>query len=218
MFYLHETVALRPGARDEFVGAFDEVYAPAMDRLGARLVALWDTMPFSHAWPQTIALWEVDDFRAIAEIGRSEAALTEWRKASAPFMTGGEGRVLTPSPNSPTLAALRSLNTARTVCVHERIFTTPGRQFDYMRALEERYVPWAQRNGRDWVGSYTTNWKNGEAILIWGLRDGWDTMRDLYGRQKHIISEDPDLSAWMATSTDLREDWHDAVVQAIRLG
>jgi hypothetical protein len=218
MFYLHETTMLRPGARDEFVAAFDAVYAPAMSRLGARLVALWETLPFSHVWPQTVALWEVDDFRAIAGIGESEPELAPWRRASAPFMTAGEGRVLTPSPGCPTLAWLRAHGAARAVCVHERIFTKPGRQFDYMRALEERYVPWARRNGRDWVGSFTTNWKNGEAILIWGLRDGWKTMRDLYGRQQHIISEDPDLREWMKSGTDLREDWHDAVVQAIRLG
>lgn len=218
MFYLHETTSLRPGARDDFVAAFDAVHAPAMSAFGARLVALWETLPFSHAWPQTIALWEVDDFRAIADIGEGESGLAPWRRAAAPFMTGGEGRVLTPSPANPTLASLRAAGTARSVCVHERIFTKPGRQFDYMRALEERYVPWARRNGRDWVGAFTTNWKNGESILIWGLQNGWDTMRELYGRQKQIITDDPDLSEWMKSSTPLREDWHDAVVQAIRLG
>ena len=223
MFYLHETTDLTPTGGDAYVEAFDAVYRPAMEELGARLVALWDTVPFSNRWPRTVGLWEIDDFRTLADVGRAQRqdpkgaqAMTAWRTAVAAVTTGGQGRVLTPSPTSPTVTQLREGGVSPAVVVHERIHTIPGQQFAYMRELERLYVPWAERNGRRWLGTYTTNWRNSEAILIWAWERGWDTLAEHYGRQQHIITHDPDLSRWMEDGVALRDDWDDSILEALR--
>ncbi len=223
MFHLHETTDLVPAGLDDWLTAFDDLLRPLMEGLGARLVALWDVVPFAHAWPRTVALWEIDDFRTLAGIGRARradpagaAAFTAWRDATAGAVRGGEGRVLTPSPGSPTISQLREQGISPAVVVHERIHTVPGQQFAYVRALERSYVPWAERNGRRWLGSYTTNWRNSEAILIWAWERGWDTLAEHYGRQQQIITEDPDLSRWMVDSVTLRDDWDDSILEALR--
>ncbi len=102
------------------------------------------------------------------------------------------------------------------VVVHERIHTIPGQQFAYMRELERLYIPWAERNARRWLGIYTTNWRNSEAILIWAWEQGWDTLAEHYGRQQQIITHDPDLSRWMDDSLTLRDDWDDSILESLR--
>jgi hypothetical protein len=223
VFHLHEVTDLRPDAVDAYAAAFDATYHPLMEDLGARLVALWEAVPFSHRWPRTVTLWEIDDFRTLAGIGRarrqherSADRFAGWRAAVADLVTGGEGRVLTPSPLTPTIAELRERGVAPTVVVQERIHTVPGQQFAYVRALEERYVPWAERNGRRFLGAYTTNWRNSEAILVWAWDRGWDTLAEHYGRQQQIITHDPDLSRWMVDAVALRDDWDDAILEALR--
>lgn len=217
MFYLHETTDLTPAGLSGYVAAFDATYRPAMEGLGARLVALWETVPFSNRWPRTLALWEIDDFRVLAGIGRARRdRLADWSAAVAGLVTGGAGRVLTPSPHCPTVATLRERGVPPAVVVHERIHTIPGQQFAYMRELERLYVPWAERNGRRWLGTYTTNWRNSEAILIWAWEQGWDTLAEHYGRQQHIITHDPDLSRWMEGGVALRDDWDDSILEALR--
>lgn len=223
MFYIHETTDLNPGAVDDFVEAFDTEYAPLMRDLGARLVSLWETVPFTFKWPQTVALWEIDDMRVLAEIGRAQRQeptgarrFAQWRSTLGGMSTGGEGRILTPSPGSPTIAQLRENGVSPGVCVQERIHTIPGMQFAYLRQLERLYIPWALKNGRQWLGTFTTNWKNSEAILIWAWEEGWDTLGVNYGRQAHIIEHDPDLQTWMECGLGLRDDWHDALLESLR--
>jgi hypothetical protein len=223
VFHLHEITDLRADGVEPYAAAFDARYRPLMEDLGARLVALWEAVPFSHRWPRTVALWEIDDFRTLAGIGRARrqdgryaTRFAEWGAAVAGVVTGGEGRVLTPSPGTPTIADLRQRGVLPTVVVQERIHTVPGQQFAYVRALEDQYVPWAERNGRRFLGAYTTNWRNSEAILIWAWERGWDTLAEHYGRQQHIITHDPDLSRWMDDAVTLRDDWDDAVLEALR--
>jgi len=223
VFYLHETTDLTTTALDGWLAAFDDRYRPLMEDLGARLAALWDTVPFANRWPRTVALWEIDDFTTLAGIGRARrqdragaAAFAAWEAATAGLVVGGQGRVLTPSPNSPTVAQLRERAVPPGVVVHERIHTIPGQQFAYMRELERLYIPWAERNGRRWLGIYTTNWRNSEAILIWAWEHGWDTLAEHYGRQQQIITHDPDLSRWMEDGVALRDDWDDSILEAVR--
>lgn len=47
MLYLHETMDVRPDTVGDFAPRLAELYRPAMEASGARLVALWETVPFS---------------------------------------------------------------------------------------------------------------------------------------------------------------------------
>ena len=42
------------------------------ESVGARLVAFWETIDISLPWPQTIAMWEVDDLAHYAKIGHAQ--------------------------------------------------------------------------------------------------------------------------------------------------
>src|SRR5438874_1049543 len=167
MLYIHEQTELVAGKLDGFVDLFEGVYQPLMEDLGVRLVGLWETVAISLPWPQTIALWELDDMAHYARVANAQyrsAELTpkfrEWRQELASVSTRGEGRILTPSPKTPTLAQMKEQGFSAEVCVHEWITTQPDKERNYAEQIDQLWMPYSIKHGRHWIGTYTTNWKN----------------------------------------------------------
>jgi hypothetical protein len=226
MIYIHETTNIAPGKMDPFVDLFEGTYQPLMEGLGARLVALWETVDISLPWPQTIALWEIDDIAHYTRIARAryqDEALgprfRAWRNERESVSTGGVGRILTPAATNPTLAQLKADGLNAEICVHEWLTTQPDKQRDYVEQIERLWVPYAVRNGRRWIGTYSTNWKNFEAISIWALEKGLQTMDEHYSpeaRANESPADKADLHGWMAIAISLRERFDDGLLHALR--
>ena len=206
------------GKLDEFVGMFEERYQPLMSKAGARLVALWETVALSLPWPQAIALWEVDDLKHYAAVARANydgemaPRFREWRNAMGAVSTGGAGRILVPAAGGPTLADLKKNGVSAEVCVHEILTTQPDKQRDYVDGIEKLWMPYAVRNGRRWIGTYSTSWKNFEAVSIWALEDGWEGLAHHYTRD---VSRDVELKTWMQIAIALRERYDDGLLHAL---
>jgi hypothetical protein len=208
-----------PGKLEEFVGLFEETYHPAMSKAGARLVALWETVAISLPWPRTIALWEVDNLKHYAALAKDQYGSGEltscfraWREELGKVSAGGEGRILVPAAGGPTLKDLMKNGVSAEVCVHEILTTQPDRQRDYVDGIERLWMPYAVRNGRRWIGTYSTSWKNCEAVSIWALEKGWDTLAEHYSRDP---TGDVELKTWMSIAIALRERYEDGLLHAL---
>jgi hypothetical protein len=226
MIYLHEQTRLVVGQTERFVERFEKDYQPLMAQLGARLVALWETVPASLPWPQAIALWELDDqvhYSKLAAAQHSDARYAPqfraWREGLGGVVSGGEGRILAPAPHGPTLADLQKEGIDASVCVHEWLTTWPDKQFDYVQQIERLWVPYARRNGRQWIGTFSTQWKNTEAISIWAFPDGFASYGEHYGPRLSRTPTELDrleLEGWMQIAIALRERYDDGLLHALR--
>jgi len=225
MIYLHEQIRLVVGQTESFVDRFEKAYQPLMEHFGARLVGLWETVPASLPWPQAIALWELDDqihYAKVAAAQHTDATYAPrfraWRESLGGIVSSGEGRILSPARNGPTLSDLQKEDIDATVCVHEWLTTQPDKQFDYVEQIERLWVPYARRNGRQWIGTWSTQWKNSEAISIWAFPDGFATYGEHYGPR---LSKTPteldraELEGWMQIAIALRLRYDDGLMHAL---
>ncbi|MGB3473361.1 MAG: NIPSNAP family protein [Mycobacterium sp.] len=220
LLYLHETIVLGRGLRDDFTRHFTEIYQPMMTELGARLFALWESTAYNGHWPQVTVIWEIDAFADYARIGRAQSRggshaqrATEWSAYLGGIGASGEGRIMYPGPHNKTLAALRAAEFDATVVIQEIMQTKPGRQDDYIRELERLYVPWSESTGKRWLGSFTTTFRYNEVIHYWALDGGWECFAEHYPSWKdHPPAE---IVTWMSVAPALRDGWEDSILQAL---
>jgi hypothetical protein len=221
VLYLHETFNLRPGRTTAFTEEFAGQYLPLMSSLDARLVDLWETASMSLPWPAAIALWEVDDAVHAQRIlrqthdtsGSQRSAFRQWHDSLESVCTSGRGRILNPGGGVPTVADLRSRGVATTVCVHETITTHPDKQGEYVRNIENLWMPSARRLGRIWVGTYQTQWRNDEAISIWALEDPWTPFPG--GTAEVEVLKSPDVQEWLRLAGSFRAGFDDGIIVAL---
>ena len=223
MLYIHEQTDLLAGKTDEFVDLFEQRYLPLMRDLDARLVGTWETVAISLPWPMVITLWEVDDMAHYARVANAQyrdarlaPLFREWRRDLASVSRSGEGRILTPSKKTPTLADVEAEGFSLEVCVHEWITAQPDKEHDYAENIGTLWVPYAVQHGRHWVGTYTTNWKNHEAISIWALDNGYDTLPENYEKPWFDLLEREGIATWMSVAIALRERYDDGLMHALR--
>lgn len=220
LLYLHETIDLGRGLAAEFTAAFTDVYQPMMTGLGARLYALWETTRYNGHWPQVTIIWEIDAFADYARIGRAQGRggshadpAAEWSAYLAGIGASGEGRIMYPGPHNRTLSQLRAVDFDATLVIQEIMQTKPGRQDDYIRELERLYVPWSERTGKRWLGSFTTTFRFNEVIHYWALDGDWDCFADHYPSWK---GQPPaEIVTWMSVAPALRDGWEDSILQAL---
>jgi len=144
--------------------------------------------------------------------GALGASFRKWRQGLGSLARNGEGRILVPAAGNPTLKALKDAGVSAQVCVHEILTTQPDKQRDYVDGIERLWMPYAVRNGRRWIGTYSTSWKNHEAVSIWAMEKGWDTLADHYSRDP---SGDVELKTWMQIAIALRERYDDGLLHAL---
>jgi hypothetical protein len=220
LLYLHETIDLGRGLSAEFTGAFTDVYQPMMNELGARLYGMWETTRYNGHWPQVTIIWEIDAFADYARIGRAqgpggshEPPAAEWSAYLTGIGASGEGRIMYPGPHNKTLSQLCDAGFDATLVIQEIMQTKPGRQDDYIRELERLYVPWSERTGKRWLGSFTTTFRFNEVIHYWALDGDWDCFAQHYPSWKD--QPPAEIVTWMSVAPALRDGWEDSILQAL---
>lgn len=215
MLYLHEINQIRPGRLDAFLDAVERSYLPVADRLGIRLVGYWTVPPGHGAWPETVAVWEIDGYdhyldltRRLHDESRIDPDLLAWHRNLGEWVERTEGMVCLPSDRTPTVADIKQRGLKAKLCTHELIHTEPGRQAEYLRICEAFYFDRvASKAGRSIVGLYWSPWKNTRAICIWGQGEEWDTVHPR-GKDEHF-AWDQDSLMWKTLGLQLRKDWDD---------
>ncbi|MCV7195707.1 NIPSNAP family protein [Mycobacterium angelicum] len=220
MLYLHETIALGSGRSDRFIEVFVDTYQPMMTELGARLFAVWECTSYKGHWPQMAISWEIDAFADYARIGAAqarggshEAAAGNWAAFLADIGASGEGRIMYPGPSNKILAQLKAANFVAPLVIQEIMQTKSGRQDDYIRELERLDVPWSERTGKHWLGSFTTTFGINEVIHYWALDGGWECFANHHPSWKQ--RPPAEIVTWMSVAPALRDGWEDSILQAI---
>lgn len=218
--FLHEKTSLRTGATPRFADEFVHQYQPLMERLGARLFGTWEGSPLNSHWPEVTTIWEIDSYAHLSQIGAarhrdvdSRRQFEQWTGLLGELGATGEGRLVFGNPGIKSVEEHRAAGTQTTVVIEEIMTTKPDSQTKYVQELEYLYVPWSERTGKKWVGSFTTVFRNSEVIHYWALEGGWD------GFAKHYPSwgdvPDPDIRAWMNVAGALRDSWDDSFLQSL---
>ena len=218
--FVHETTSLRAGTMDRFVEAFGNAYQPMMERQGASLFGIWETSPLSGHWPQVTTIWQVDGYPGFARLGagrhrdpETRAAFEQWQGFLGEIDGKGEGRLCHANPGIKPVETLKAEGLKTTVVIQEVMTTKPGRQRDYVEQLEYAYVPWSERTGKKWLGSFTTVFRYNEVIHYWALDGGWDA----FGQYWPSWGDKPgdDIKSWMQLAPALREGWEDSFLQSL---
>ena len=221
MLYLHETIDVRPDRVDELAPRLAELYLPVMERAGARFVALWETVPICLPWPRFVALWEVDSIQAVSGVVRARYAteregFARWRRALGEVATSVEGRMLTPSARTPSLADLRAGGPPLTMVVHEWITVRQNQGESYCKQLETRYAPYTSIFNRQFVGTYHEVWNNKEVINIWALPDAYTVFPGGEITANNVAASD-EMESWIVMSVGLREAFHSGLLHQVDL-
>ncbi|TGD71284.1 NIPSNAP family protein [Mangrovimicrobium sediminis] len=218
--YIHETTALGIGDTDAYVAAFAEHYQPAMQRLGARLFGHWQGSPFNSHWPEITTIWEIDDYAHLGRLGAERAgggsegaAFAAWNKALQALEATGEGRLCYANSSIKLLSELVAERFDASVVIQEIMTTKPGRQEDYIEQLQYAYVPWSERTGKKWLGSFVPIFRNEEVIHYWALEGGWEGFGKWYPAWQGDIPDD--IKSWMKLAPALREGWDDSFLSAL---
>jgi hypothetical protein len=220
LLYLHETISLGSARSDGFTSAFSDLYHPMMTELDARLFAMWESTPYNGHWPQVTIIWEIDAFADYARIGRAQArggshqvAATAWATYLADNGASGEGRIMYAGRSNKTLTQLQEADFGAGLVIQEIMQTKPGRQDDYIRELERLYVPWSERTGKRWLGSFITTFRFNEVIHYWALDGDWACFEEHYPSWKD--SPPAEIVTWMSVAPALRDGWEDSILQAL---
>ncbi|MBO0677151.1 NIPSNAP family protein [Mycolicibacterium sp. S2-37] len=220
LLYLHETIDLGTLSSDRFVEMFTVTYEPMMTGLGARLFSIWETTAYNGHWPQVTIIWEIDAFADYARIGRAQSrggshadAAAAWSAFLGGAAARGEGRIMYAGRSNRTLAELTGAGFGADLVIQEIMQTKPGRQDDYIRELERLYVPWSERTGKRWLGSFITTFRFNEVIHYWALDGGWDCFEEHYPSWKD--SPPAEIVTWMNVAPALRDGWEDSILAAL---
>ncbi len=218
--YLHETTRLGIGDMAKYNHAFGEVYRPAMERLGARLFGHWQGGAFNSRWPEVTTIWEIDGYAHFGELSaaraggaQESAAFAEWSAVLAALHGTGHGRLCYANRGIQPIGDLVESSYDASVVIQEIMTTKPGRQEDYIEQLEYAYVPWSERTGKLWLGSFVTIFCNEEVIHYWALQGGWAGFGQWYPSWKSDIPDD--IKSWMKLAPALRDSWDDSILSAL---
>ncbi len=218
--YLHETTQLGIADMGKYNAAFSDSYRPAMERLGARLFGHWQSGRFNSHWPEVTTIWEIDGYGHFGDlsaarcgVGENAEAFAEWDNSLLALQASGEGRLCYANKAIRPIGDLVDSRYDASVVIQEIMTTKPGRQEDYIEQLEYAYVPWSERTGKKWLGSFVTIFRNEEVIHYWALDGGWDGFGKWYPSWKGDIPDD--IKSWMKLGPALRDSWDDSILCAL---
>lgn len=215
--YLHETINLGIGDMDTFNEAFASEYLPMMTELGVRLFGHWQGAPFNSHWPEITTIWEIDGYdhfgRLNARRSARDSGFRRWHQVMSQLHASGEGRICYANSSIKSIAELIDSGFDASVVIQEIMTTKPGRQEDYIEQLAYAYVPWSERTGKKWLGSFVPIFRNEEVIHYWAIDGGWDNIGKWYPSWKGEIPAD--IKSWMKLAPALRDSWDDSFLSAL---
>jgi hypothetical protein len=203
VLYLYENITIVSRFQEEFWRVMGTDYVPDAEANGQRLVGMF--MVGIH-YNENLALWEVDDWSAfdrLQEFHDNDHLAKVWERQAVDYRTDFVGKVLEPSPFSPTLAQMKAGDYQSTIYLHTSARVLPGKVEEYMEAIGSEFVPMARDWGMNLVGCYHAvagTAGSGEVINIWtagNIHSDWVKIR--------AASEaDPAYGEWQARAGQWR--------------
>lgn len=100
VLHLHEQIVVVPGGTRAYIGAMRDLYLPAAQRHGMRLLASWQSPPGTGEEELTF-LWSLDGwgaaFRSFVAVSQEVDVMERWLETVRPLRSGGRRRYLIPT-------------------------------------------------------------------------------------------------------------------------
>jgi hypothetical protein len=199
--YIHELIEIRGQNRAKYMHHMTANWGPiGREERNMLCVGVWATVGSTERWPETVNLWELDGWPGLAANFRHEfshptlqdPALAEWWAEAATYRRGGYDRLLVPAPYSPTLETAMAANIGGDVYYPEVVSIASGRARDYLGALEQEWLPIADRLGLKLLGAYRTAMvDDSEVVSIWAI-ETWEA----WASAQAALDDDPDVARW----------------------
>jgi hypothetical protein len=203
--YIYERIDIDGGGRGPFIELIRSWWARhAQERYGIRLAGVWATVGSTANWPEADLLWEMESWEHFAQAQQAQFPLedkdaygTELWYQALEYRKHGHASLLTPASFSPPPVDVGPGQ----LCLYEGVRTRPGGMQAYQAALQDEYLPVAEKRGLRLFGSYAHALRPNLGMNLWVLRD-WDHWCEL------METEDRDAGAqsWLARCAELLED------------
>ena len=210
--YIHEFIDIVGQHRAEYMHHMTANWGPiGRKERNLLCVGVWGTVGSTERWPETVNLWELDGWHALAANFRHEfshptlqdPSLAAWWAEAASLRRGGVDRLLAPAPYALTLEQALGRGIRGEVYYHELVQCAPGTAKTYLSMLEQEWLPVAERLGLTLLGAYRTVMVNAsEAVVIWAI-DTWERWADI----EIAYDEDAEVARWRDRSKDVALDW-----------
>jgi hypothetical protein len=213
MLYWHEVHRVRPMRMSALLEAVEREFLPIAESYGMRQVGYWQVAPGLGTTPETVSVWELDDFGHYIDVVRQRfegdrSDLGQWFDGVGEWIETSESLLCFASELTPTVAQIKERNLRAKLCSHEMIQVQPARQAEYLRLCEEMWFRRvAEPAGRSIVGLYWSPWKNTRAICIWGQGEEWENVNP-FGKEEAWVA-DTDFEIWQTLGREIRTDWDD---------
>jgi hypothetical protein len=175
--YIHEFIEIKGHNRNKYMHHMTANWCPVgREERNMLCYGVWATVGSTGRWPETVNMWELDGWDALAAnfahefaAGRSQdPSLAEWWAVAADLRAGGFDRILVPEPWSPTIEELTAARAGGEVYAHELVTMPPGGARPFLDALRERGRANVEANGLRAVGAFEVAMRNGtEVIVLW---------------------------------------------------
>jgi hypothetical protein len=214
--YTHSFNQLRHGNTSDLYDAMQEHQLPAMNAAGARLVGCWESLAEHGHWPESVELWEYDDFDHLRRVlsamhgpGEGDSkALREWIHRRGDWIASSQGYTCLKSELTPTAADMSKRGLRAAMVIHESMTVASSRQPEYLKVVEDMYWPRiAEPAGRTLIGLYWSPWKATRAFNLWGTGPDWDSVSIIANQEGQFRGRDNEL--WMTLGREIRTDWDD---------
>jgi hypothetical protein len=174
MIYLEEITAIAGGGKEAYLESVRTRWAPYAERTrGMRLVWLGSTIGSTAAWPETIALWELADWRHYADVcarmyteSTDDAELRAWWLEATKLRRRSRSRTLVAAQFSPSLDELVAQGVCGTAFAFSTLHVEPGAAAAVLASLQHT-LPEEASQGRRLVGAYEVAYTNDLVCAIW---------------------------------------------------
>ncbi|HPG25713.1 MAG: NIPSNAP family protein [Spirochaetaceae bacterium] len=216
--YIHEINRLRSGRKTELYQAMESRGVPLYQKHGVELVGYWETIMGHGPWPETISLWEFENFGHYENFLRSTYApsdgnfdLRDWQEEKSEWYSGTDSYLCLASSATPSVADHRKSGIKAKMIVHETMHTEPNRQAEYCEIATEMF--WrrvAEPAGCALIGIFFSPWKNTRAFNFWGMAEEWEDL-NLRGVQADGKAwyDAEDSKLWNTLGLAIRSDFDD---------
>jgi hypothetical protein len=226
--YIHEFIDIRGHQRANYMHHMTANWSPnAQEDRKQLCYGVWALLGSTGAWPQTVNMWEHEDWEGLAASfaiegvgsGAQDPKLEKWWARAAEFRRGGYDRIMVPAPWSPTIQQLCADGVRGDVYAHELVKVRQGAAFELVERVKERAVPLLERYGWQLAGAFTTAMvDDDEALFLWAIPT-WQQWAE--AEQAH--TRDAELVDWRLEIRDIVTEWQrillvDAPLSPMRTG
>jgi hypothetical protein len=226
--YIHEFIDIIGHNRANYMHHMVANWSPEAQVERRQLCyGVWAIVGSTGRWPQTLNIWEHDDWDGLADsfavetVGRGaqDPRLEKWWAKAAEFRSGGLDRILEPAPWTRGIEELCRDGVTGECYTHELVRVRPGSASDFLDRVRDEAAPIVAAHGLELAGAWKTAMANDdECVFLWAI----PTWRH-WAAYERAHAVDSDVRTWRRGLGDVVQGWQrvalvDAPLSPFRIG